>query len=205
MDAHKVSNQNNPKMSDKECLENSQKYNGRVLNIKGDNIIGKIYLAGNSKDCRLEAYYLLRMKANLPENNIDQLPYLYNYTGIMGNSENLERKMLRSTGVISTVENITSIFPTDLTNSSAIATFYNPTQSSGLTKTSEFYNHFSVWNDLNEEGYQEIFKDNWYGIIDLKPYSIKKQEEVGYSYSSDTQKAVKDGNIVLEFKYIISE
>ena len=205
MDAHTVSSQKSVKMSDKECLENSQKYNGKMLSIKGDNINGKIYISGNSKDCRLEAYYLLRFKTKLLENKIDDLPYLYNYTGVIGQSGNLNRDKLRSTGTISTVEGNVDGFPEDITVSSSVSTFYHPNPITGTTPTEEFYSNFSAWYDLSDEGYKSVFKDNRFGIIDLKPYSIKKQENVGYSYSFDSQKAVKDGSIVSEFKYIISE
>lgn len=196
------------KLTPQQCEENAKKYDGKVLKINGDGILGKAEVVGNSKDCRLEVYYVFYFNSNLSANPYDNMTWKYNYTGLMKKDSIKDRKYYRSTGTITIVEANAGKLPDSAKNFQATSLFYRPksTNAWNTLETTHFYNTFSLFQDLTDDGYQDIFKYNWFGVVDLKPY-INKVSTGGnaFEYKTDTDGAELNGNIVNEFNFKVTE
>ncbi len=203
-----VGSSNTPKLSKEECEANAQLYNGKVLSLEGDGLKGRAEVVANTEKCRLEVYYVIYFNTALSPNAFDSYTWKYNYAGLMKKDSIKERKYYRSTGVITIVEANAGKLPESAKDFQKTSLFYRPKSTTAWNdlETTHFYNSFSVYQDLTDAGYRDLFNYNWFGIVDLKPYTSKKDTgNGGFEYVTDTEKAEIDGNIVKEFKFTVSE
>lgn len=197
-----------PKLTKEQCVANAKLYNGKVLKLKGEGFLGKAEVFANTEKCRLEVYYVMFFNAGLAPNAIDQMTWKYNYTGLMKKDSIKDRRYYRTTGSITIVEANAGKLPESAKDFQKTSLFYRPTPTNAWNEleTTNFYNTFSIYQDLTDEGYRDLFNYNWFGVVDLKPYTTKVDTgNGGFEYKTDTESAEINGNIVKEFKFSVKE
>jgi len=191
-----------------QCQENAKLYDGKVLSIKGENIIGRIELTANVAECRLEAQNIIILTADLKENPYNQFTGLYNYVGYLNDvkmEELKKRSTAYGTGVITPIYANYTQFQ-EKYDYLTISNFYNPNNAdTNTTQTNHFLITNSRWFDLSPEGYQELMSLDVIQVIDSKDYVVKEVENGYDTYTTDLSNAELKGDIVDFFSFEIVE
>jgi hypothetical protein len=179
------------------------KYADKILLLSADDFKGEIRIAVNSEKCRMEVQYVMIMKADLPDNHVEILPYLYNYLGYLDKENQTARSNSNGTGIINPAYVNKGVLPADI-STYGFAAFYAPNGlSNGTTKTDYFYARFERWQPLSEEGYNNLLLINTFSIIDAAPYMEK--DSATNTFSINTEKANLNGEIVKTYKFTVKE
>jgi hypothetical protein len=185
------------------CSVDTSKYSDKKLSLVADGFLGEIRININAEKCRIEVQYVMIMKANLPDNHVGNLPYLYNYLGYLANETQNSRDNSNGTGIINPAYVNKGVLPADI-STYGFAAFYAPNGlSNGTTKTDYFYARFDKWQPLSEEGYNNLLTTNTFQVIDAAPYMEKDSET--NTFSINTEKANLNGTIVKTYKFTVKE
>ncbi len=195
-------------LSAEECQQNAPIYEGKVLNISGKNITGRIELSSNIEKCKIVAQYTIIVKSDLDENPINDFANLYNYVGYLNNvkMEDLKkRSSAYGTGVISPIYQNFDKFQ-DKYDFQTIMDLYAPgVLANGIEPTEHFLITNERWYDLSPEGYNDLLNKNIVEIIDSHDYIIKEDYNGIDTYTTDLENAELKGDIVDSFSFVVSE
>lgn len=187
------------KPSAEECSSNAAKFDGKIYDVKGTDISGTVGLKANVAECRIEAYYHLVFQANLPENRVYELPYKYNYIAIIHSASETDRSTSYGIGVIFAANKNKTSVPEDVFTKE-FQIFYG--DDSGITTTNSHYAIPTRYYELSDAGLNEMTQDTVFEIIDSASYVVREPANFGgYSFTTDTLKAEKEGNIVKTYNF----
>jgi hypothetical protein len=203
----KNSTNNVPKLTPEECKPYAEQYDGKVLNISGENLIGSIGISIDPEECRLIGRYIITFTADLPENPEERIAggYPYNYIVLLRGSSNAERKYSGG-GVLSVVRRNGMSLPDAFSDSISISDYYMESGTYYDGGSSNFYWTYLIDTDFSKDRYEKIFKEVYFDIVDGLPFIEVTDEGDGFTSSSiNHERAEIDGDIVKSFKLTISE
>ncbi len=184
-----------------QCKPIYEKYNGKVLDIKGDGLIGRANVEINPDDCKATVSYVFQFSASLAKNNLPDAGSSYwGYFAEYPISD--DRNTWDGSGEIFPVfENVGNlpVFGEERHE------FYGYEADFDLDIT-EFSHWFSRTYVFSDEKYEDLFKRTRYAIIDGREF-IEKVETGGMTFSGslNTKAAAPVAPIVKEFKLEITE
>jgi hypothetical protein len=188
-------------LTPEECKPIYEKYNGKLLDIKSDGLIGRADVEINPDDCKATVSYVFQFTASLEKNNLDSAVSSYwGYFAEYPISD--DRKTWSGSGEIFPVfQNVRSLPEVGEESHE----FYGYEADFDLNIT-EFYHWFSRTYVFSDEKYENLFKRNRYVIIDGREY-IEEVETGGMTFSGslNTDLAAPVAPIVKEFKLNITE
>jgi hypothetical protein len=185
------------KMSVEECKEMYGEYNGKVLNIKGEKLIGTAEIEMEKDTCKTTVSYTFQFSASLSKN--DNLEFGNMYWGYFAEYDpGDDRSTWSGRGEIFPVYKNAGKLPEPDVEPHE---FYggNTTDHKGTT---EFYHWYSSIYTFSEDSYNDLFTKTRYVILDGRNY-IKTDEAGGTEL--DIRSAAPVAPIAKEFKLEISE
>ncbi len=203
----KDSTSNVPKLTPEECKPYAEQYDGKVLNISGENLIGSIGISMDPEECKLIGRYIITFTTDLPENPEERIVggYPYNYIVLLRESSNAERKYSGS-GVLSVVRRNGMSLPDAFADSISISEYYVEPGTYYDGESINFYWTYEINTNFSEERYEKIFKEVYFDIVDGLPFIEVTDEGDGFTSSSiNHDRAEVEGDIVKSFKLTISE
>lgn len=203
----KNSTSNVPKLTPEECMPYVEQYDGKVLNISGENLIGSVGISIDPEDCKLIGRYIITFTTDLPENPEERIVggYPYNYIVLLRESSNAERKYSGS-GVLSVVRRNGMSLPDAFADSISISEYYVEPGTYYDGESNNFYWTYEISTNFSEERYEKIFKEVYFDIVDGLPFIEVTDEGDGFTSSSiNHDRAEVEGDIVKSFKLTISE
>ena len=185
-----------PKMSAEECREMYGEYNGKVLDIKGENLIGTAEIEMEEETCKTTVSYTFQFSASLQKN--DALDFGNIYWGYFAEYDPGDDR--------STWSGRGEIFPVyqnagKLPESGVEPHDFYGGDTTERKETTEFYHWYSSIYTFSEDSYNDLFAKTKYLILDGRDYV--KTDDIG-STSLDTKVAGPVAPIAKEFKLEIS-
>ena len=201
------SSSNTKVLSKEECIKIYEKYNKKIIDIKGDGITGKIGIQIEPDNCKSSVYYNILVTAELPQNyTMENSSYAeYKYVGSIRNP-NDSRKYLRGSGQLFPAFVDKNILPDNPFDFGSLNKNYDPNNEYlSSTKTNVFQHSWRSDYTFKKDSLEELTSKTLYEITDGAKYMQK--EDLGdnaYSYSLDTSKAAEEGNIIksIQLTYI---
>lgn len=194
------------KLSAEECKPYISKYDGKILKITGEGLVGQVAIKIDPSACRIKGYYVATFTSDIaqnPDTSFFGSPP-YNYIIRMHKPSDTSRGN-NDYGALSPVYANAGVLPAPYTESQALAEFYRP-QGTPDGPTNNFYWHYTIDTNFSEARYQQIFTDNVFEVVDGLPFIESKDEGDGIkSYSINHDRAEKEGKIVKTIDLTISE
>ncbi len=188
-------------LTPEECKPIYEKYNGKVLDIKSDGLIGRADVEINSDDCKATVSYVFQFTASLEKNNLDDAGSSY-WGYFAEHPISNDRKTWSGSG---------EIFPAfqNVRNLPEVGEekhdFYGYEADFDLNIT-EFYHSFSSTYVFSDEKYEDLFERTRYVIIDGRDFIEQEIYDEGVMGKSlNTKAAAPVAPIVKEFKLDITE
>ncbi len=189
------------KMTAEECKPIYEKYNGKVLDIKGENLIGRMNIEINSEDCKATVSHIFQFSASLPKNNLPEMgnPY-WGYFAEYGSGD--DRSNWSGRGEIFPAYNNIGTLPEFGVEAHD---FYEDESKRGSESTN-FYHWYSSIYTFSESEYQNLFQKTRYTIIDGRNFIEEEKTGDGSSSQSlNTKAAGPVAPIAKEFRVEVSE
>ncbi len=192
-------------LTSEECKPYYDKYNGKVLKLSSDGLQGTVGIKIDmSAGCKLLGWYNVILSYNLPQNPYKRdIGPSYHYTVMLREKDINERTKYDGFGDLSAAyKNVTSL-PDPFSDSQTRSSLYS--QGEQATETRYFYWGYNLDTKFSEKRYQEILDSTKLEIVDGQPYIEETQDDIGYSYSVNDDKAAENGNIVKTYILTIEE
>jgi len=196
----KVSNSTNKPLTAEECAPIAEKYDGKVINVSADGLVGRIAIRITDKStCKAEIGNHYLFTADLERGDT------YGYMGYTSEKDgSQDRKYWGGNGEVAGVHINGDSLPTDMFQVGSKGYF----DDSGniYEATNKFFIGYTEEPYLSEERYQEIINENKIYIIDGREYIVETDEGNGMSSTSaDEERAAREGPIVKIFDLKFSE
>jgi hypothetical protein len=190
-------------LTSEQCKPYYDLYNNKVLNISSDGLQGTIGIKIDmTSGCKLHSYYNVLLSQNLPQNPYSRdIGPSYHYTVMLRSQNQQERTQYDGYGSLSPAyKNFTSM-PDPFSGGATRSQLYS--QGSTATETRYFYWGYEVDTNFSEARYQEILDSTKLEIVDGTPFIEEKQEDTGWSYTINDDRAAVEGTIVKTYTLTI--
>lgn len=194
------------KLSAEECKPYIAKYDGKILKITGEGLVGQVAIKIDPNACRIKAYYVATFTSNIaqnPDTSFFGSPP-YNYIIRMHKPSDTSRGN-NDYGALSPVYANAGVLPAPYTESQVLSEFYRP-EGTPDGPTSNFYWHYNIDTNFSEARYQQIFTDNVFEVVDGLPFiEVTDHGDGVKGYSINHDRAEKEGKIIKTIDLTISE
>ncbi len=196
------------KLTKEQCAPLYQEYDGKVLKLMGEGLIGSLSIKINPEDCKFEGRYLFLVNTSLPANydTKNSMPYPYNYIGTITAVGETKRISSDSVGVMSAVYRNQGVLADAFGDSVAISEFYRIANDPGTNLTDWFYNSHTTSRYFSLEQYERLLKPEVFNIVDGLPFiEVEQLDGGGVSTGINHDRAAVEGNIVKSIPFSVSE
>lgn len=201
-----INNNMGVKLTKEQCAPLFQEYNGKSLQIMGEDLIGSISIKVNPEDCKSDVRYIFLVKTQLNTNydTKNNMPYPYNYIASLREPDATTRED-NGKGGLSAIYVNKGIIADGFASSSEISEFYREPNGTGTDLTDWFYNSYVSEFYMSHERYQELLKPGVFEIIDGQPFiEVETMDEGGFTTSINHSKAAIEGVIVKSCSFEVS-
>jgi hypothetical protein len=190
-------------LTTEQCKPYYDKYNNTVLKISSDGLQGTIGInIDMTNGCKLHGFYNVLVSYALPQNPYKKdIGPSYHYIVMLRPQNQQERTKYDGYGTLSPAYKNFTTMPDPFSDASARSELYS--NGSQATETSHFYWGYEMDTNFSEARYQEVLDSTNLQIVDGTPYIEEKQENPGWSYTVNDDRAAVDGTIVKTYTLTI--